>query len=82
MELVWTFEYGELTAIGALPQGAMFETLAGVRAIVVYAGGHDPAHCISLDTGEYVSFVRGDDEPCYPITLSRHPMIVTGIVTA
>lgn len=73
MELLWTFEYGPLTTVGALPQGAMFETVAGVRAIVHYTGGHDPAHCINLDTGVYVAFESDDDEPCNQITLSRKP---------
>lgn len=80
MELLWTFEYGQLTTIGALPQGTTFETIAGVRAIVVYVGGHDSAHCIDLDSGEYVAFERGDDEPCNTITLARRPITAIGII--
>ena len=67
MELLWTFEYGPLTTVGALPQGAMFETVAGVRAIVHYTGGHDPVQSsIKHRSDGYCAPIKGRGRFCAP----------------
>src|SRR5712664_2283770 len=68
----WRHNVGQWSTVGELDQGAVFVTLAGVRAVKSeYHYENGDCLCVLLASGEYAHFAGGDDEPALNLDVPR-----------